>query len=105
MEGFSRLSREEYASSRRQQERDHMFPKDPEKMVLATAKAMALADVGAATPPVLREYIGDARKVLIDVLKAAKRQGWDVPDLLVALDPPKPKKMRGEAWAPPRLPA
>lgn len=79
-----------------------MAPKDPEQMVLATAKAMALADIGVATPPVLREYVVDARKVLIDVLKAAKHQGWDLPELLVALEPPKPKKMRGEAWAPPR---
>jgi hypothetical protein len=81
-----------------------MIQKDSEKMVLATARAMAQADVGVGTPPVMRLYVDDAYKVLIDVLKAAKRQGWEVPELLAALDPPKPKEMRGEAVTPPRSP-
>jgi hypothetical protein len=81
-----------------------MIRTDPEKMVLATARAMALAHVGVATPRVLRLYVDDAYKVLVDVLKAAKRQGWEVPELLAALDPPKPKEMRGEAVTPPRSP-
>jgi hypothetical protein len=66
-------------------------PKDPEKMVMATAYAMAMANGGVGTPRVVKLYIDDARKVLIDVLKVAKRQKWEVADLLIALDPPKPK--------------
>jgi hypothetical protein len=81
-----------------------VIQKDPEKMVLATARAMALAHVGVATPPVMRLYVDDAYKVLVDVLKAAKRQGWEVPELLAALDPPKPKQRRDEAVVPPRSP-
>ena len=65
--------------------------KDPEKMVLAMAKAMALADVGAGTGRVVRLYVDDARKVLIETLKVAKRQQWEVAELLSALNPPKPK--------------
>jgi hypothetical protein len=67
-----------------------MSPTDPEKMVMATAKAMAIADVHAATPGVVRHYVEDARKVLVGVLKAAKRQKWELSELLLALDPPKP---------------
>ena len=66
-------------------------PKDPEKMVMATAKAMALAGNGVGTPRVVKLYIDDARRVLVDVLKVAKRQKWEVAELLLALDPPKPK--------------
>jgi hypothetical protein len=79
-----------------------MIQKDPEKMVLATARAMALTDFKFATPPMLRLYVDDARKVLVGVLKAIERQGWEVPELLAALDPPKPKERRDEAVAPPR---
>jgi hypothetical protein len=68
-----------------------MPEKDPEKMVLATAKAMALADIGVGTTRVVREYVVDARLVLIDVLKTAKRQGWELSELLTALVPPKTK--------------
>jgi hypothetical protein len=81
-----------------------VIQRDPEKMVLATAQAMAKAHVGVATPRVLRLYVDDAYKVLVDVLKAAKRQGLEVPELLAALDPPKPKERRGEAVTPPRSP-
>ena len=42
-----------------------MPDKDPEKMVTATAKAMALADVKAGTPRVVAHYVDDARQVLI----------------------------------------
>jgi hypothetical protein len=73
-----------------------MSEKNPENMVMATAKAMALADIGVGTPRVVRHYIDDARKVLLDVFKAAKRQGWDVDELLAAINPKKPKR-RGEA--------
>ena len=79
-----------------------MPDKDPEKMVMATAKAMALADVKAGTARVVKLYVDDARKVLIDTLVAAKRQGWEVAELLAALQPPKPKKRWGEAVAPPQ---
>ena len=81
-----------------------MSPKDHEKIVMATAKAMARAHVGVGTPRVVRLYISDARKVLIDTLAAAKRQRWEVSELLAALQPPKPKKQWGEAAAPPQSP-
>jgi ribosomal silencing factor RsfS len=68
-----------------------MPERDPEKMVLATAKAMALADIGAGTTRVVREYVVDARSVLIDVLKSAKRQRWELDELLTALVPRKIK--------------
>ena len=67
-----------------------MLSKDPEKMIMATAKAMAIADIHAGTPGVVKHYVEDARKVLVDVLKAAKRQKWELSELLLALDPPKP---------------
>ena len=78
-----------------------MPDKDPEKMVTATAKAMALADVKAGTPRVVALYVDDARQVLIETLSAAKRQGWEISELLAALQPPKANKKRGEAVAPP----
>ena len=81
-----------------------MSSKDPEKMVMATAKAMAVAHVNVGTPRVVKLYIDDARKVLIDTLAAAKRQGWEVSELLAALQPPKAKKKWGEAAAPPQFP-
>ena len=81
-----------------------MSSKDPEKMVVATATAMARAHVGVGTPRVVKLYIDDARKVLIDTLAAAKRQRWEVSELLAALQPPKPKKQWGEAAAPPQSP-
>ncbi len=65
--------------------------KDAEKMVLTMAKAMAMADVGAGTDRVVLLYVDDARKVLIETLKAAKRHQWELAELLSALDPPKPK--------------
>ncbi len=82
-----------------------MPDKDPEKMVMATAKAMALADVKAGTPRVVKLYVDDARLVLIDTLSAAKRQGWEVSELLAALHRPKADKKRGETVAPPPPPA
>lgn len=66
-------------------------PKDIEKMIYATAKALALAGNGVGTPRVVKLYIDDAREVLQGVANAAKRQGWTVEELLLALDPPKPK--------------
>ena len=65
--------------------------KDIEKMVYETAKAMALAGNGVGTPRVVKLYIDDAREVLLGVAKAAKRQGWTAEELVLALDPPKPK--------------
>ena len=81
-----------------------MSSKDPEKIVMATAKAMALADVKAGTPRVVKLYIDDARRVLITTLAAAKRQGWEVSELLAALQPPTAKKPWGEAMASPQSP-
>mgnify|MGYP001627533396 FL=1 len=78
-----------------------MSPKDPEKMVMATAYAMAMADGGVGTPRVVRLYVDDARKVLVDVLKAAKRQQWELSELLLALDPPKPKPKPWEKYQDP----
>ncbi|GGG46312.1 hypothetical protein IAI18_15430 [Acetobacteraceae bacterium H6797] len=75
-----------------------MSPKDPEKMVMATAYAMAMADGGVGTPRVVRLYVDDARKVLVDVLKAAKRQQWELSEMLLALDPPKPKPKPWEKY-------
>lgn len=75
-----------------------MSPKDPEKMVWATAYAMAMADGGVGTPRVVRLYVDDARKVLVDVLKVAKRQKWELTELLLALDPPKPKPKPWEKY-------
>jgi hypothetical protein len=66
-------------------------PKDIDKMVYETAKAMALAGNGVGTPRVVKLYIDDAREVLLGVAKAAKRQGWAAEELVLALDPPKPK--------------
>ena len=67
-------------------------PKDIRKMVYEAARAMALAGNGVSTPRVVKLYIDDARKVLLGVAKAAKRQGWTAEDLVLALDPPKPKR-------------
>jgi hypothetical protein len=75
-----------------------MSPKDPEKMVMATAYAMAMADGGVGTPRVVRLYVDDARKVLVDVLKAAKRQQWELSELLLALHPPRPKPKPWEKY-------
>lgn len=65
--------------------------KDIEKMVEATAKAMAIAEHRCGTPRMVKLYIDDARKVLLDVAKSAKRQKWTIEELILALDPPKPK--------------
>jgi hypothetical protein len=67
-------------------------------MVMATAYAMAMADGGVGTPRVVRLYVDDARKVLVDVLKAAKRQQWELSEMLLALDPPKPKPKPWEKY-------
>ncbi|MBW8271113.1 hypothetical protein [Caldovatus aquaticus] len=67
-------------------------------MVMATAYAMAMADGGVGTPRVVRLYVDDARKVLVDVLKAAKRRRWELSELLLALDPPKPKPKPWEKY-------
>ena len=80
-----------------------MSPKDPERMVMATARAMSMADGGVCTPRILKMYVDDARKVLLDVLKAAKRQKWELAELLLALDPPAPRpKPWAEHQGPPR---
>jgi len=73
-------------------------PKDIEKMVEATAKAMALAEQSVGTPRMVKLYFDDARKVLLDVVKAAKRQKWTVEELILALDPPKPKPKPWEKY-------
>ena len=49
-------------------------PKDIEKMVEATAKAMALAAHRCGTPRMVKLYLDDARKVLLGVAKSAKRE-------------------------------
>jgi hypothetical protein len=66
-------------------------PKDIEKMIYETARAMARAGSGVGTPRVVKLYIDDAREVLLGVANAAKRQGWTADELVLALDPPKPK--------------
>jgi pyruvate/2-oxoglutarate dehydrogenase complex dihydrolipoamide dehydrogenase (E3) component len=66
-------------------------PKDIEKMVYETARAMARARNGVSTPRVVKLYIDDAREVLLGVATAAKRQGWTADELVLALDQPKPK--------------
>lgn len=71
-------------------------PRDIEKMVYETARAMALAGNGVGTPRVVKLYIDDAREVLLGVATAAKRQGWTAEDLICALDPSKPKMKPGE---------
>jgi len=43
-------------------------------MIEATAKAMALAEQSVGTPRMVKLYLDDARKVLLDVAKSAKRQ-------------------------------
>lgn len=78
--------------------------KDPEKMVLATAYAMAMADGGVGTPRVVKLYIDDAREVLLHVLKTANRQKWELAELLLALDPPKPKLKPWEKYQGPPPP-
>ena len=65
-------------------------PKDIERMVEATAKAMALAEQSVGTPRMVKLYLDDARKVLLDVARSAKRQKWTIEELILALDPPKP---------------
>ncbi len=76
-------------------------PKDIEKMVYATAKAMALAGNGVGTPRVAKLYIDDAREVLLGVATAAKRQGWTAEELILALNPPKPKPKPWEKYEDP----
>ena len=71
-------------------------PKDIEKMVYATAKAMALAEHSCGTPRMVKLYVDDARQVLLDIAKAGKRDKWSFDELVVALDPPKPKENRRE---------
>jgi len=71
-------------------------PKDIEKMVYETARAMARAGNGVGTPRVVKLYIDDAREVLLGVANAAKRQGWTADELVLALDPPKPKSIPWE---------
>ena len=64
-------------------------PKDIEKMVEATAKAMALAEHRCGTPRMVRLYMDDARKVLLGVAMAAKRLNWTSDELVRALKPPR----------------
>jgi hypothetical protein len=78
-------------------------PKDIERMVEATAKAMALAEQSVGTPRMVKLYLDDARKVLLDVAKSAKRQKWTIEELILALDLAKPKPKPWEKYAdPPR---
>jgi hypothetical protein len=60
-----------------------------ETMVAATAKAMALAAHRCGTPRMVKLYVDDARQVLRDVAKAARRQNWSLDELILVLDPPK----------------
>ena len=76
-------------------------PKDIEKMVAATAKAMALAEHRCGTPRMVKLYLDDARKVLLDVAISARRQKWTIEELILALDPPKPKLKPCEKYADP----
>ncbi len=63
-------------------------PEDIEKMVEATAKAMALAEHRCGTPRMVKLYLEDARRVLLDVARAAKRLNWTPDELVRALKPP-----------------
>jgi hypothetical protein len=63
--------------------------KDIEKMVEATAKAMALAGHRCGTPRMVKLYLDDARKVLLDVAMAAKRLNWTPDEVVRALRPPR----------------
>ena len=65
-------------------------PKDIEKMVEATAKAMALAEHHCGTPRMVKLYLDDARRVLLDVAMAADRLNWTPDELVRALKPPRP---------------
>ena len=63
-----------------------MAPKDAEKVITASTCALALADGAPTTDRVLREYVGDARIAVVAGLKEAKRQGWELAELLAALE-------------------
>lgn|GEM_PF-6521478 len=65
-----------------------MATKDAEKVVRASTRALALADGAPSTDRVLREYVEDARVALVAGLKEAKRQGWQLAELLTVLDRP-----------------
>lgn len=79
-------------------------PKDIEKMVEATAKAMALAEHRCGTPRIVKLYMDDARRVLLDVARAAQRLDWTPEDLVRALKPPRRPARHWEKEAdPPRL--
>ena len=75
-------------------------PRDIDRMVLATAKAMALAEHRCGTPRMVKLYIDDARTVLLDVARAAKREKWTVDELIVALDPQKSKPWDKDGGSP-----
>jgi hypothetical protein len=64
-------------------------PKDIEKMVEATAKVMALAEYRCGTPRMVKLYMDEARRVLLDVARAAKRLDWTSDELIRALKPPR----------------
>ncbi len=61
-------------------------PKDPEKMVAATADALQRAGVYEGAPAVESQFLDDARRVLIGVLKSAEREKWKVAELLELLN-------------------
>jgi hypothetical protein len=63
--------------------------KDIEKMVEATAKAMALAEYRCGTPRMVKLYMDEAPKVLLLVAMAAKRLNWSPDELVRALKPPR----------------
>lgn len=79
-------------------------PKDIERMIEATPTAMALAQYRCGTPRMLKLYLDDARKVLLDVAKSAKRHKWTVEELILALDPPKPRPRPWEKYEGPPQP-
>jgi hypothetical protein len=78
-------------------------PKDIEKMIEATAKAMALAEYRCGTPRMVKLYMDEARKVLLDVARAAKRLNWTPDELVRVLKPPRrPARYWDKQEDPPR---
>lgn len=75
--------------------------RDIEKMVEATAKAMALAEQRCGTPRMVKLYMDEARSVLLDVARAAKRLDWTPDDLVRALKAPRRPARHWEKQADP----
>ena len=76
-------------------------PKDIEKMIEATATAMALAEYRCGTPRMVKLYMDDARQVLLRVAITAKRMNWTPDELVRALKPSRrPTRYRDTAVSP-----